>query len=56
MFAPLTVLILKIENDISGSAVRSSRTTKPASRATAAAKTPIVFAELQPQSFAWVIP
>ena len=46
MFAPATVLMRKIENDISGSLARSSQTTNPTSRATAAAtKMPIVLAE-----------
>ena len=56
MFAPATVLIRKIENDMSGCAARVSRTTKPARSAMATAKTPIVRPELQPQSFACVIP
>ena len=56
MFAPATVLIRKIENDMSGCVARVSRITKPTSMTTAAAKTPIVLVELQPQSFACVIP
>ena len=48
MFAPATVLIRKIENDINGSSVRVSQPTNPARRAAAAAKMPIVAAEPQP--------
>ena len=48
MFAPATVLILKIEKDMSGSFARVSRSTKPASSSAAATKMLIVFAELQP--------
>ena len=48
MFAPATVLMRKIENDISGSLARSSQTTNPTSRAAAATKMPIVLAEVQP--------
>ena len=48
MFAPATVLILKIENDMSGSFVRVSRSTKPTSSTTAAVKMPIVLPDVQP--------
>ena len=48
MFAPATVLIRKIENDISGSLARVSQATKPTSSATAAAKMPIVLPDDQP--------
>ena len=48
MFAPATVLIRKIENDISGSLVRVSQPTKPTSSTAAAAKMPIVCRDVQP--------
>ena len=51
----MTVLIRKIEKDISGSVVRSSTTTKAASSAAAAAKRPSVVADVQPKSFAFEI-
>ena len=47
-FAPVTVLIRKIENDINGSLVRRSTTTKAPRSAAARAKSPIVFADVHP--------
>ena len=46
--APVTVLIRKIENDISGSFVRSSTATKRGEQRRGAAKRPIVVADVQP--------
>ncbi len=46
--APATVLILKMENDMSGSFARVSARTKAPRRAMAAAKRPIVFPDVQP--------
>ena len=56
MFAPATVLIRKIENDMSGCSATVSRTTKPARRATAKGEDADRPCGLQPQSFACVIP
>ena len=53
--APVTVLMRKIENDISGSCRRSSTATNDASSTAAVAKRPIVRADDQPKSFAFVI-
>ena len=47
MFAPATVLIRKIENDMSG-AGRGSRGDEADQQHEAAVKTPIVLAEVQP--------
>src|SRR3954453_12738828 len=53
--APVTVLMRKIENDISGSCRPSSTATNEASSTAAVAKRPIVRADDQPKSFALVI-
>ena len=54
-FAPRTVFVRRIPKRISGSLARFSQSTKPTSSAAEAAKTPIVRAELQPQSLPCVI-
>jgi hypothetical protein len=55
MFAPTSVRSRKIENGMSGSRVRDSQPAKAASSTSEAANRPIVSAEPQPRSLAWVI-